>query len=191
MSRKLLLVLSMLAALFLPTLVFAQEVISDKVTVSGTTVDFGSLLESILTLLASAATFMLIWLFRQGAAFFKSKTGINVLEQEGVLRKYLEGAMQNALKFGVEKLRDSEIGHVNTKSEAIAEAVAYVLNAVPDALSYFGITEQGLRDRLEARFGEVLADAKSVDAKATLQEADAKAAATSVAKTVVRKTPAK
>lgn len=48
---------------------------------------------------------------------------------------------------------------VDVKNDAVAEAVSYVLKGAPDALAYFGVTPDRVRQMIEAKVGIRASDA--------------------------------
>lgn len=133
----------------------AAQVTEQSSAVASTVLNLQPLLEQLLIAAGSAAVFVAMFALRHAAAYFKSKTGVSILEQEDIIRGYVEKALQNGVELAVSRLKDSDFAHIDTKNAAIAEGARYVLNSVPDALRYFKIDEQGIKERIEARFPDL------------------------------------
>ena len=116
-----------------------------------------------------------VWVLRFVLLFLKSKTGVNVMEQEKFLREYLEAGMTRGLKFAQQELDDADWTKVEVKNQMLAMAATYVMTSVPDALSYFKLDEVGLRDRLAARLTDLTPAATTVVNVAAAPAAPAKA----------------
>lgn len=78
------------------------------------------------------------------------------LKEDGLIRAYLDDALHRALAWAVESAvrKGDDLARVEVRSRLVAEAAGYAVEAVPDALKRFGISENGLRQRLEARLSE-------------------------------------
>lgn len=76
------------------------------------------------------------------------------LEIEARHREALQTALTNAAGLVIGK-GENLAGklQIDVKSEAIAEAVSYVLKGAPDALAYFGVTPDRVRQMIEAKVG--------------------------------------
>lgn len=80
--------------------------------------------------------------------------GINI---EARHREALHSALMTGVNAGLAKVSDLIGGKaVDVKSSAVAEAVNYVLGAVPDAVRFFGLTEAKLTDMVTAKLQEQL-----------------------------------
>lgn len=77
--------------------------------------------------------------------------GINI---EAKHRDALQSALINGIGAGIAKLRApaDNIG-IDVKSEVIADGIRYVKGTVPDAIRFFGLTDERLRELLEAKLG--------------------------------------
>jgi hypothetical protein len=76
------------------------------------------------------------------------------LEIEARHREALQTALTNAAGLAINQLGGAAGGlRVDVRSAALAEAVTYVLKGAPDALRYFGLTEDRLRDMIAAKVG--------------------------------------
>ncbi len=90
------------------------------------------------------------WALKMAASYLKAKTGI---ELDDNTRKYLNDAIQKGLQYGANRVERllHEHSKIDVKRELIATASRYVLEAVPDALEKFDITEERLVNMIEAR----------------------------------------
>jgi hypothetical protein len=86
----------------------------------------------------------------------RSLTRFLRLKEDGLIRSYLDDALHRALAWAVESAvrKGDDLARVEVRSRLVAEAAGYAAEAVPDALKRFGVSENGLRQRLEARLGE-------------------------------------
>ena len=141
-----------LTALFVPTLVLAAP----EVHATGVgNLDFRPLLQEFLFTAFSVLSLVAIWALRRVGEFLKTKTGVNVLSSEKLLREYLDAAMMNALKYASTQVDKAEWAKVEVKNEMVAIAATYVMNSVPDALKYFGLTRESVMEKLLARFPDL------------------------------------
>jgi hypothetical protein len=117
-----------------------------------TTVDLsgaiGPVLEGVFAIVAAA----LVWLARKGIGVFEDKINIELDEQ---MKDRIEAAIIWGVEYGHKKAQRLTASHsvIDVQNETIAQAVSYVIKSVPDSLNYFGITEDRLRDMIEARMG--------------------------------------
>jgi hypothetical protein len=76
------------------------------------------------------------------------------LEIEARHREALQTALTNAAGLVIGK-GENLAGklQVTVRNDAIAEAVSYVLKGAPDALAYFGLTPDRVRQMVEAKVG--------------------------------------
>ena len=82
------------------------------------------------------------------------------LEIEQKHRDALQTALTNAAGLAIAKGKDVVAGkEIDVKNPVIADAVNYVVAAVPDALKYFGLTPESLSEKIAARIGAMKAGA--------------------------------
>lgn len=129
------------------TSAFAAEVIEAATT----TVNLGEMLEIIVGLVFAAASGALAWIVGKAFALFEQKTGVQI---EDSTRAYLETAIENGLLWSRSKILEASSGKtsVEIESEVVAKTVQYLLDMVPDAIEYFGLTEDKLKQLVETRF---------------------------------------
>ncbi len=114
---------------------------------TSTVVDFAPVVKSVdslLYVLVAALAAMLYGLLSK-IPFF------NKLVTREQYQKLVDPLLDQAVAFGVGKLENADWLKVDTKNAAIAHAVQYVLDHGGDLLKKFGITEQSLREKLEAK----------------------------------------
>lgn len=127
----------------------------------GTTIDLTPIVAAVTTALATVATVIGRAAVRALVDYLEQKTR---LELDAHTREYLDRALERAVSYGVvqaERLAADTAPAVDLHNAAIAAGVQYAVSRVPDALRHFGITDDRLRDMVEARmqqlFGEPLA----------------------------------
>lgn len=76
------------------------------------------------------------------------------LEIEAKHRDALQTALTNAAGLVIAKAGDlASALQLDTRNAALNEGIAYVLKSAPDALAFFGITRESLKEKLEAKLG--------------------------------------
>lgn len=116
---------------------------------SETSVNAGGLFEAlrpyIVELVSVIVAFIVAWL----SAKISKLIGMNIEKSH---RDALQSALQNGANLGLNKAGGylSSVD-IDMKNKALAEGVAYVLKSVPDALAYFGLTPQRIREMVEAK----------------------------------------
>lgn len=82
------------------------------------------------------------------------------LEIEQKHRDALQTALTNAAGLAIAKGKDV-VGTktIDIQNPVMADAVNYVVAAVPDSLKYFGLTPQSLADKIAAKIGALKAGA--------------------------------
>lgn len=80
------------------------------------------------------------------------------LDIDAAHREALQTALTNGAGLLIGKAGSAIAGKkLDLKSAALAEAVNYVLQAVPDAIRYFGITPEAVAEKLQAKLPQVAA----------------------------------
>lgn len=75
-------------------------------------------------------------------------------------REALQTALTNGAGLLIGKAGTAIAGKkLDLKSAALAEAVNYVLQAVPDAIRYFGITPEAVAEKLQAKLPQISVNA--------------------------------
>lgn len=78
------------------------------------------------------------------------------LDIDAAHREALQTALMNGAGLLIAKAGGAVAGKkLDLKSAALAEAVNYVLQAVPDAIRYFGITPEAVAEKLQAKLPQV------------------------------------
>jgi hypothetical protein len=76
---------------------------------------------------------------------------------EGELRDGLQTAIHNAAGLAVARGVKAAAGaQINVRSQAVADAIAYVEKSAPDALKHFDITPESLREKIEAKIPQIM-----------------------------------
>ncbi len=103
----------------------------------------------LLALVSVLATAIVGWL----AELLRRKFSLDI---DAAHRDALQTALTNAAGLLIGKAGSSLRGRtLDLKSVALAEAVNYVLRAVPDAIRYFGITPEAVAEKLQAKLPQV------------------------------------
>ncbi|NBN63093.1 inadl protein [Pannonibacter tanglangensis] len=106
------------------------------------------LIEIGITLLGAA----LLWLLRRLIGVIEQRTGMQLDEQ---MRRRLQDALYYAVEYARARVAGAASGPVtvDVRSAMAAEAARYAMQAVPQALSHFGIDRARLIEMIEARLG--------------------------------------
>ena len=84
------------------------------------------------------------------------------LKQDAEVRNYLNSALYMAIEYGRTRAREFGVkGKVETQNKTVAEAVNYLIAAVPDALDRFNVTDEHLADMVKARLEQLNAERAS------------------------------
>lgn len=112
---------------------------------------FGSWRPYIVEIVGIAIAAALGWIFE----LIRRRTGLDI---EAKHREALQSALTNAAGLVIAKTGDALEGFKpSTGNVRMDEGIVYVLKSVPDAIAYFGLTPDKLRDLLEAKLGVVIA----------------------------------
>ncbi|QCN98901.1 hypothetical protein D3093_30070 (plasmid) [Azospirillum argentinense] len=121
------------------------------VAADGTTIDLSGLAGGAVSVFGG----VLLWLARNAlnalVVYFRQKTQLDL---DAHTRAYLDQALERAVTFGelqVHQLVDRTLSEIDLHDRAVAHAVNYVIDRVPDALAHFGITPPALTAMVEAR----------------------------------------
>lgn len=130
--------------IMLATPAFASEA-------ADTYISLGGLIDSIRPIILELAGVIVAALIGYVSVTLNRALGINI---EAKHRDALQSALVNGIGAGIAKLRApaDNIG-VDVKSEVIADGIRYVKGSVPDAIRFFGLTDERLRDLIEAKLG--------------------------------------
>lgn len=77
---------------------------------------------------------------------FHDLTGINI---EARRREALQSALNNGASLVLDKVSTPDT--IDIRSPAVATAIRYVLESVPDAVAYFGLTPERIADLLRPK----------------------------------------
>ena len=78
------------------------------------------------------------------------------LDIEASHREALQTALCNGAGLLIAKLGDALAGRkLDLKSIALAEAVNYVLQSVPDAVRHFGVTPEAVAEKIQAKLSQM------------------------------------
>ncbi|MCO5730064.1 hypothetical protein [Rhizobium sp. SSA_523] len=99
----------------------------------------------IVELVSVLIAFFVAWL----SAKVTKLTGMQI---EAKHREALQMALANGANYGLNKVGGYlDAKDVNLKNQALAAAVAYVQQSVPDALTHFGLTPARVREMVQAK----------------------------------------
>jgi len=103
-------------------------------------------LSPILEILIGFVTVALTALLGVASNFIRRKTGVEVdLANNAMLNEAIERAVAYA------RIKVADAGTISTKSDMVALAASYAITATPKALKYFNITEDRVKEMIEAR----------------------------------------
>lgn len=105
----------------------------------------------LLAVVSVVATAIVGWL----AELLRRKFNLDI---DAAHRDALQTALTNGAGLLIGKAGSAVAGKkLDLKSVALAEAVNYVLQAVPDAIRHFGITPEAVAEKLQAKLPQVTA----------------------------------
>lgn len=131
-------------------LALAAPAFAQTTTIEGASI-FGALKPYITELVGIFVAGVLGYL----ATLVKAKFGLDI---EAKHREALQTALTNAAGLLIAKGDGLAAGiNFDVKNPIVAEAVNYALKGAPDAMKYFGLTPERVRDMLAAKVGVVIA----------------------------------
>lgn len=145
MFRFLILWFTFLAAA--PEFAYAQDDTVDAVKDTVGQIDFSEPVQGLLVALGAVLLVGLKWVWNKIAVKF----GIKSPELDKKVHDLLEKYLDEAVDYGVGKLEDANWLLLDTKNEAVAHAVNYMLVQAPDLLKKAGLDKEKLTLRLEAK----------------------------------------
>lgn len=105
----------------------------------------------LLAVVSVTATAIVGWL----AELLRRKFNLDI---DAAHREALQTALTNGAGLLIGKAGSAAAGRkFDLKSAALAEAVNYVVQAVPDAIRHFGITPEAVAEKLQAKLPQVAA----------------------------------
>lgn len=118
-----------------------------------------TLLDALRPVLTELATILLLAGGGYALKLLKEKTGIDI---EASRREALQTALTNAAGSLVARLGSGTFAmRLDAASPGIADGIAYVRSAAPDAIKHFGLTERDIAEKLVAKLGVLAAPAPS------------------------------
>lgn len=152
--------LFLVAVLLSPVVALAQE--------ANTSVNGGSLFAIVQPYVVELASVIVAFIVAWVSAKVTKLTGIQI---EAKHREALQSALQNGVNYGINKAGGwAATKDFDLKNQALAAAVKYVLDSVPDAIAHFGLTPEKLAQLLEAKlpqYGELISGAAAIDPPAS------------------------
>ena len=119
-----------------------------QATLDGASI-FGAWKPYITEILAGVGAIIAGWIVKLA----RDKLGLDI---EARHREVLQTALTNAAGLVVNSLGGvASTARLDVRSPALAEAVTYVLKGAPDALAYFGLSAERVREMVMARAGLV------------------------------------
>lgn len=143
MKRFILAFFLLAAAVFVPSLAYATaEAVNAPgvIDLTGLAEKLGGYLWAGLALLAGA-----VWLW------LKKKFGLDKFVTDEQFQKLVAPLLDEAVAYGVGQLTKADWLKIETKNEAVEFAVEYALEHGGDLLAKFGVDEDLLRQKLEAK----------------------------------------
>ncbi|MBA4219922.1 MAG: hypothetical protein C0458_04245 [Methylobacterium sp.] len=114
-----------------------------------------TLLDALRPVLTEIATILLLAGLGYALKLLKEKAGIDI---EASRRDALQAALTNAAGLLVARLGSGTLAmRLDAASPGVADGVAYVRSAVPDAVAHFGLTESEIAEKLVAKLGVLAA----------------------------------
>lgn len=147
--------LGVFATLLLSCVVSAQPVGDTAI------VDVGPATAAVIAWLAPI---LLVLLVGGGGWIAARLAGLLGLKINALQRAVIDHGLDRAIGYAIAKLGDRAQGGipVKVKSEAIAVAAEYAVNAIPGALKHFGKSRDDLAQMLESRLEGLLVDPDTV-----------------------------
>lgn len=115
---------------------------------------FSVLIGILATILSVVGGFLIAWL--------QKRIGVENQQIDQFVREYLNTALERAVDYASVQLRESGTVSIETNSAFVKMAADYVLQHVPDAVAYFGISEVQLKELVIARLRELFPETVSV-----------------------------
>lgn len=131
-----------LAMAIMPDFAFAAAAVTEK-----TKIDLAPLTQGHEGLLY----FGLLALAALAYKFLSKFSWFNKLVTKEQYQKLIDPLLNEAVAYGVGKLKDANWLKIETKNEAVATALTYALEHGGDLLDKFGIGEEALKQKIEAK----------------------------------------
>lgn len=112
-------------------------------------------LTPLLQALGSVLTLVLTGLAGMVMNWLAKKTGYTKLQQDQVIRGYLETAIDNGVRLAIKRFSESPAAHINLQYEVAATAVQYVVDKTPDAVKHFKLDRKQIEDIALARIDTI------------------------------------
>ena len=134
-------------------LIAASPVLAQTTTTGPTEVGVWSLLEPVRPLLTELLSILIAALVGFLTVKINKWLGLNI---EAKHREALQMALKNGAMAGLAKVQSMTAdARVDVKSEIVAQALVYASKSAPDAIAYFGLTPERLREMIEAKIPAV------------------------------------
>lgn len=142
MLRNVLIMLVPAAVIMIVGLAFGQDTTPPPDTVVEFEGFFGWLRPYVVELVGLVIAGAVAWATKK----FHDLTGINI---EAKHREALQSALRNGANLVIDKIPTG--GKVDVHSAPVAAAIRYVMESVPDAVNYFGLTPDKIADLLKPK----------------------------------------
>lgn len=120
-------------------------------------IDFTSTIDLFFVFASTVVIGVVGYVMARVVDWFKNSTPFGAFIPDEAVRIAVYEAIDFAI--GAAKLNAKErFGVVQIDNRFVEYAVEYVINAVPDSLEHFGITPDGVAERVKARIGLLLED---------------------------------
>lgn len=117
-----------------------------------------AVLEALRPVLTEIATILLVAGLGYALKLLKEKAGIDI---EASRRDALQAALTNAAGLLVARLGSGALAaRLDAASPGVADGVAYVISAAPDAIEHFGLTESEIAEKVVAKLGVLAAPSR-------------------------------
>lgn len=142
-------VLSFIAVLIAPLIAIAQEVAAKP-----TAIHFDSLIAEVtpylLAFFGAVITAAITWATKK----LSDWTGITI---EANHREALQSALLNGARYAIAKTTPTGV-MVDLRNTTLASGVQFVVDSVPDAVAYFGLTPEDIERHLAPKVSAILGD---------------------------------
>ncbi len=114
-------------------------------------IDFAPIMEALVSLL----TAVLLALACLCINWVRGKLGLDRMAKDDAVRGYLDASIRSAVKYTASKVMDGQTT-ISTRNEFVSIGAQYVLDAVPDAIGHFGLSQARISRLVEARISDEL-----------------------------------
>lgn len=150
-------VVAIVAALAFGTIAFAQDGAGSVVAPTSVFYDLWTIVQPLVVLFVSIVGPVLVtWIAARLINLLKVTDDKQKMEIETRLRDALHQSASNALKYAMAKAGMPPIFNAVVSSDVIADAVAYVHEKNPDAVTGLGVNAEALRDIILSKVPDIL-----------------------------------